>query len=257
MGQDQREAGNVEWDFKTIAKGTGLLPVFAFIFCLGWSLLFDFEKTTETHCEEPEFLPSISSVIGSHIPQKYAWNLSIALHSAPRFLFCSMYWSFFQNRLASSSHRILNLAYVAYYLNFLENVSLLGLSFVPSGEVFLVHATCFILFILSSISYMTISTYILFPRLKSKSPLERISHKYKKSLLHATVVSVILCCYFYWRHNEYCEPYVYSFFALFEYVVVFSNIAYHMTAFYDFENFHILVKSSGKERKSMSPMSLA
>lgn len=254
MGQDQREAGAVDWQFKTIAKGTGLLPVFAFTFCLGWSLLFDFEKTTETHCEEPEFLPSISSVIGSHIPQKYAWNLSIALHSAPRFLFCSMYHSFFQNRLPSSTHRVVNFA---YYLNILESFSLLGLSFVPSGEVFLVHATCFIFFILSSISYMSISTYYLFPKLKLKSGLERISHQYKKSLLQATVLSVALCCYFYWRHNEYCEPYVYSFFALFEYIVVFSNIAYHMTAFYDFDNFQVLVKPGKERRVTAAQMSLA
>ena len=44
----------------------------------------DFEKSTYTHCEVSNFAPSISAAIGSFVPQKYIWQASIALHSAPR-----------------------------------------------------------------------------------------------------------------------------------------------------------------------------
>ena len=54
-----------------------------------------------------------------------------------------------------------------------------------------------------------------------------------------TLVSVLLASYFYWRHNEYCEPYVYSLFALFEYTVVLCNMGYHGTAYYDFADWTV------------------
>lgn len=30
---------------------TSILPSVGFIFCIGWSLLYDFESTTYTHCK--------------------------------------------------------------------------------------------------------------------------------------------------------------------------------------------------------------
>lgn len=51
--------------------------------------------------------------------------------------------------------------------------------------------------------------------------------------------------YFYWRHNEYCENYVYSFFCISEYIIVLSNMAFHMTSgYYDFYASDLVVTNS-------------
>ncbi len=58
----------------------------------------------------------------------------------------------------------------------------------------------------------------------------------RRWLFRTTCVALLAMVAFYWRHNEYCEPYVYSFFCISEYVVVLTNIAFHMTAYYDFHH---------------------
>jgi hypothetical protein len=59
----------------------------------------------------------------------------------------------------------------------------------------------------------------------------------KMSIFIFYLISIIGSLYFYTRHNEFCEPYVYSLFSLCEYLTVLANIAYHMVIFYDFNLF--------------------
>ncbi|KAI1241415.1 hypothetical protein IHE44_0004888 [Lamprotornis superbus] len=150
--------------FTTLALGTVFCPLFGFLFCVIWSLLFNFHETTATHCGVPNYLPSISAAIGGETPQRYVWRLCIGLHSAPRVLVAVAYWNHYQS--CHCPHpRYLRLCHVTLLLNLLENFALLILTYVSSTE-----------------------------------------------------------------------NYVYTVFAFLEYLVVLSNMAFHMTAFWDFGN---------------------
>jgi hypothetical protein len=239
-----RDGSEVSVSLQTLGKATVAFPFSALVFCLSWSFIRDFEKATYTHCEVDQFAPSISSVIGDFTPQHHVWNICIAIVFTPRLLFARMYYRYFQERLPVG-RRTLKLVSVNYALNVAENVSLLGLSFVPSSDIFVVHEVFFITFMATSMVSMALTVGFLYPRcgFQARTIQEQFSISVKSSLVKVIFSCAVCALYFYWRHNEYCEPYVYSFFAVCEYSIVVSNIFYHGMAFYDFYDSHVRVSS--------------
>ena len=69
-----------------------------------------------------------------------------------------------------------------------------------------------------------------------KEYVNKLSHilVLKKILLLLYLVTILACMLCYWRHITYCEPGVFSAFAILEYVLVILNISFHATATLDF-----------------------
>lgn len=203
------------------------------------------QNSTRTHCDVPNFAPSISAAIGSFIPQKYVWQACIGLHSAPRFLFAFLYSAHFKERLSLTFRNRL-IVKINFWLNVGENFALLGLSFVTSQERFDIHKVCFAAFVALSSCYLCLS-YYLFTRcgFLPQNRDEAISLRYKKNILRCYLICIPLMIIFYVRHNEYCEAYVYSFFCCFEYILVICNMCYHMTAYLDFKEATVIMPRKG------------
>ena len=170
-----------------------------------------FQASTKTHCEVDNFAPSISAAIGSFLPQKYIWQTCICLHISPRFAFLLLYKHFYQTRLnLNNSYTTRQLVQSAAVFNCIELFSLLGLTLVSSQEDFDIHKICFVAFGLSGLVYFIITWYIwTFCGL----PLER-NEEVRSLRIKTRALQIFLGCglcmsYLYYRHNEYCEPYVY------------------------------------------------
>ena len=110
--------------FSKLAIFTVALPLCGFMFCIIWSLAYNFVESTSTHCGVQNYLPSVSASIGSFSPQKFVWRFTIAVHSAPRYLVSFIYYF-----LIHGSKSLL-------WLNLVEISALLGLTVVSSTEIF-------------------------------------------------------------------------------------------------------------------------
>ncbi|XP_078683601.1 acyltransferase PGAP2-like isoform X1 [Branchiostoma floridae x Branchiostoma belcheri] len=234
-----------------VAKVTCALPLFSFVSCVIIALFFHFENATATHCKVANYLPSISAAIGGLTPERYIWRTGIALHSAPRYMVTLMYYNFYRSRSATPAVWYQLLYKLTCLLNVVEVSSLVVLTYVSSTENPDIHEVSFISFVVCSEVYMFLTCLLLkWSAFKPMSEQEQQSLRWKTVMFVANVTSFLTSVYFYFRHNWYCEPGVYTMFALCEYVVVVTNIAFHYTAVLDFPTFSVIVGSATESKNS-------
>ncbi|XP_012265379.1 post-GPI attachment to proteins factor 2 isoform X2 [Athalia rosae] len=229
--------------FSKIAWFTVSLPLFGFIFCIVWSVLYNFTAATYTHCKVDNFLPSISAAIGHYRPQKDIWKAAIATQSFTRILVLIMYYRHYKETLYKWAYGIGNFVLFTYTI---ENTALVTLSFWSSIENYALHKLSFITFLVMSLLHMLLSSIVVRNcRSPAKDTIEENSFQWKRRMLIGNVSSILLATYFFYRHNTYCESNVYSLFALAEYMVVLTNMGFHMTAAWDFAGRSLLVSCKG------------
>lgn len=240
---DHGPGPSLKISFKTCAQVTVFLPFIAFVSCIVVSLSLHYEESTATHCQVRNCLPSISAAIGGFAPQRYIWRICIALHSAPRLLVGTMYFSYYRHYLGHSAafRVVIWITCIAYMT---ENMSLIGMSYISSLDNKGMHEVLFIFFTVFSVLHMLLS-YGMFRYLgELNKNWGQFSRKLKLTFIITNVLSLTAALYCYFRHNTYCEPLVYTFFAFFEYLFVVSNMGFHMTAYFDFHDYEFEVKQT-------------
>jgi len=210
------------------------LPLVSIAACVAIALLWHFDETTRTHCKVPNYLPSISAAIGGHMPEKFIWRVGIALHCLPRILIMpySLH-KYFKNTQLGRRYNLmtwwfwlLNLA--ASILHLMENGALITLTYISSTDNFDVHEKSFIVFMLCAMLFMLL--WCMLFRLTASQPLTNEEYfLFRRNLctMSFNCCSFALAVYCFFRHNWYCEPGMYTLFALCEYFTIVSNIAFH------------------------------
>ncbi len=208
------------------------LPFFACITCISLTIVKDNRNATRTHCNVTNILPSISASVAGFEPQRFIWRLTFALASTPRYIIGYLQLQRLLNRhhvAFPEPYRLIQI--INSCMHFLELTFLLLLTYVSSNEIKRIHMYGFIGFIICSLLHMlcTILIDYYWPRTKKFCLNEKEKSLRSKRLkcFLSNIFSFVISLYYFYRHNHFCEPYIYSVYCLFEYCVVLTNIGYH------------------------------
>ncbi|BFZ15131.1 hypothetical protein BsWGS_18170 [Bradybaena similaris] len=260
MAEEAKPKSLFQLNFPVMGKIVCGLPLFATLFCVLWSLIFDFHESTATHCKVRNYLPSVSAAIGGFSPQRYVWRICICLHATPRLMIAVAYYSYHTSiHIGRDNELYKAVAALASLCNIVEVSSLVALTYISSNENHDAHENLFISFIIASLLYMILTIYLMLKRQAFKGSIftdeESKSLRLKKMLFTTNIVVFLLSVYIYLRHNWYCEPGVYTAFSACEYVVILTNILFHGTAVIDFAPYSLayartdLITSSNVKEK--------
>uniref|UniRef100_A0A158R4X6 39S ribosomal protein L16, mitochondrial n=1 Tax=Syphacia muris TaxID=451379 RepID=A0A158R4X6_9BILA len=179
-------------------------------------------SSTSTHCGVENWLPSISAAVASYSPERYIWRLFIAVHAAPRFIMAFAYRNLLLNspmREYWTTHGWFPIVCtIGCLINLAENFFLLLLTSVSSTEDHSLHKLAFSGFAICAIVYMFVATTLYhYSGCRRASTVGEKSYQYKVFSCLLSVLSLLAALYFFYRHNTYCEPGVYTLFALSEF----------------------------------------
>merc|ERR1712061_708486 len=120
-----------------------------------------------------------------------------------------------------------------FYSFMLEQVCLILLSYVSSGDSELVHRGGFIGFAAFSVVHQLVTCALLRQLHSSMPGGTTYSYNLKVMCMLLSIISIGLAGPIYLRHELYCEDYVFSIFAICEWIFVFLNITFHSTEMID------------------------
>ncbi|XP_078369878.1 acyltransferase PGAP2-like [Oculina patagonica] len=210
------------------------LPLLSIVSCVLIALVWHFDETTRTQCHVPNYLPSISAAVGGYMPEKFIWRVGIALHCLPPiFISPTIFYKHYKETQSGRRYNLTTwwfwpLNVINCILQVVENGALLTLTYVSSTDNLDVHEAGSIVFMVSAMLYMFLSCILSW--LTANKPMNTEEYALFRRKILITFFSYCsfgFAVYFYFRHNWYCEPGMYTLFALAEYCTVVSIIVFH------------------------------
>jgi hypothetical protein len=126
------------------------------------------------------------------------------------------------------------MVHAKFYVYVAEQLCLIFLSNVSSAENLILHQCSFIGFAICSTLHMvlmcTLYSRVIGSRAAASIPADpafAFSYTWKYRSMIANLGFIACAGVFYVRHQQYCEPNIYSWFAICEYLFVLTNILFH------------------------------
>ncbi len=182
------------------------------------------------------------------------WGVCLCFQTQHRVL---QAWINFMLLRGNRQNNLTSLSLLCSVLLVIENVFLAMLSFASSryGETRPFHEAGFVGFQLTSMVYMPCFLYLL----QQSYPPHTSDIRGVRSRVIAwrvNVCAVVLAVFTYIRHNSACEDFVYSLFALSEWSIVASNIAFHLLSAMDMKGCELSLNFDVASAPTLPPWNL-
>eukprot|EP01112_Ceratiomyxa_fruticulosa_P004888 TRINITY_DN15451_c0_g1_i1.p1 TRINITY_DN15451_c0_g1~~TRINITY_DN15451_c0_g1_i1.p1 ORF type:complete len:261 (-),score=27.06 TRINITY_DN15451_c0_g1_i1:74-796(-) len=224
-----------------------------FYACTTWgsmmlSLFFAFRyhytAVIRNHCKGPgEFWPTISATIGDWVPERNIFHYFMALTSGPRLIMVMLNYQLFkeeQNGPAKEAKATWKLNIISAVLDIIRIFSAGGWIYITSSDFLRFHEVSFILYVLSSFIYMGTHCTLFYQvrisqhrrggrPVNAPSPSDQKSLRWKLIFFALHVILFFSSLHFFFEHILHCVPAAYSYYALFEWVLAFCNVAFDAT----------------------------
>ncbi|XP_060601020.1 post-GPI attachment to proteins factor 2-like [Ruditapes philippinarum] len=225
--------------FATYSIVTVGLPGLSLAYCFWSAFLFSNpSEINDTDCNVTNNIPSVSAVTGVK-PQAYVWRICIGLHSTPRFFVGIMYYNYYKKSLPFIKKNLQGLykflMRLCFWLYTIECSCLLAVSCISNKENYPLHEKIFVVFMITSIAHMVFGTTLYrWSRHKPMTDREKKSFFWKKVMLAWISLSTVGLLYYFVQHRVYCIPGAFSIFSVFEYMIAYANMGYHVTGYLEF-----------------------
>lgn len=234
--------------FTKYAIVTVSLPAFSLAYCFLSAFFFASPREiNDTDCNVTNNIPSVSAVTGVK-PQAYVWRICIGLHSTPRFFVGVMYFNYYKKSLPFITRNLQGLyrflMNLCFWLYTIECSCLLAVSCISNKENYPVHEKIFVVFMVTSIAHMLFGTILYrWSRYQPMTEREQKSYFWKKMMLLWISLSTVSLLYYFAQHRLYCVPGAFSMFSVFEYMIAYANMGYHITGYLEFSDKYLIAAS--------------
>ncbi|KAF9117015.1 hypothetical protein BGX30_005741, partial [Mortierella sp. GBA39] len=182
-----------------------------------------------------EWFPSVSATTGDWYPERNICQILIALASGPRLMLCYLWYLLILRNVPTSGSD--SFAKFLFTNDVIRTVACGGWVYVTSSDDHGIHDFAMVIYLLCTVPHVigTIKSAPQNPR------AERLRRQFAYSFFGALLPMV----YFFIQHNIHRVPGAYTYYALFEWSLIFSDLAFDAVCMIDFEAFEIRVVDVG------------
>lgn len=228
------------------------------ILCLLISVTRNYKSVTWTQCGAVNWFPSASACIGNHSLQRCIWIASVSLYIGQRILSIPMLYRLFRVVLRQDdmfAQRILNPSRAVVYT--LEQICMFLLTYFSSTDNLFVHTVAFAGVCTFNSVNMLITCELCRRWLANvkTSPVDSTlawggylgvevaqeSLTWRNTWAVVSFLALTCAIGFYYTHERWCPHGAYSYFAISEWVFIFSTFAFHHAECREFRNVELSV----------------
>ncbi|KAF9111335.1 hypothetical protein BGX27_005068 [Mortierella sp. AM989] len=182
-----------------------------------------------------EWFPSVSATTGDWFPERNICQILIALASGPRLLLCYLWYLLILRNVPTNGNP--GFAKLLFMNDVIRTVACGGWIYVTSSDDHAIHDFAMIVYLLCTVPHV-IGT------IKS-APQNLRTQKYRRICGYTFFGALVPMVYFFIQHNVHRVPGAYTYYAIFEWSLIISDLAFDAVSMVDFETFEFRVVDIG------------